>query len=86
MIKPTIHSNGTSRGDLHAAYMNALLATEEALKQLRKCAPHGRDYYPQGEDALMDAEREHEVRMRGLDIVRQDLEKLVCLTMPRGGK
>jgi hypothetical protein len=82
MLTPTIHLNGTSRGDLHADYMNALIAVEEAIKMVRKTAPHGRDYYPQGNSVIIEAQGEHSARVRHLEAVKRELEELCLVTMP----
>ncbi len=82
MHRPTIHLNGTAKGDLHTGYMNALLAAEEAIKALNKCWPHGRDYYPQGEDAIMRAREEHSRWVRSLEAMRKELEELCFVTAP----
>ena len=81
-MKPTIHFNGTSRGDLHAGYMNALIAVEEALKMVQATSPHGRDDYPQGAEAIVEATLEHRKRMQDLEAIQADFEKLACFTMP----
>lgn len=58
MIFPTIHLNGTSREALAAPLREAHEKLGEALAALEACAPHGRDYYPQGPQALRAATRE----------------------------
>lgn len=59
MITPTIHMNGTSRTALLDALLDAGHAVTLAREALMACAPHGRDYYPQGEAAIGQATREH---------------------------
>lgn len=57
MIIPTVHMNGTDGRDLleqQQAVLDALRAVPFAMFA---ATPNGRDYYPQGEDAL------HEARM-----------------------
>jgi hypothetical protein len=63
--------------------MDALIAIEEAIKALRKCAPHGRDYYPQGEDAIAAAVKEHVCRLNYLKDIHNVLEILCLATMPQ---
>ena len=82
MVKPTIHLNGTSASDLNAAYMSAWTAVNDAMFALAKCGPHGRDYYPQGDDAIVVAAREHRARMDMLRMVCSDLEELALSTQP----
>jgi len=55
MIIPTVHLNGTSGQDLleqQQAILDALRAVREAMMA---ATPNGRDYYPQGEDAIGEA-------------------------------
>jgi hypothetical protein len=49
-IVPTVHLNGTSKERL----LEDLRKAHDAIEQARYAipVPHGRDYYPQGEDAL----------------------------------
>jgi hypothetical protein len=82
MMTPTIHLNGTSRGDLHAAYMDALIAVEETIKKMRAAWPHGRDYYPQGEDAIVTARHEWVQHVQHLEDLKRNLEHLCLVTMP----
>lgn len=82
MMKPTIHMNGTSRDELHAAYMDAINAVYVAQERLNKTNPSGRDYYPQGPDAIVTAMREHSVRANCLEAIRRELEELCLATMP----
>jgi hypothetical protein len=73
MIKPTIHLNGSSKDDLFDKYMTALAAVEAAIDALAQAGPHGRDYYPQGDDAFREARAEHEARLRQLNNVSREL-------------
>jgi hypothetical protein len=91
MTKPTIHLNGTSREALSAGYKNAAVAIEDALNVLavshpEGAAPHGRDYYPQGENAYRDARKEHEARLQKLRDVVAELVELYehCESAGRG--
>lgn len=55
MLIPTVHLNGTSGQDLleqQQAVLDALRAVREAMVA---AMPNGRDYYPQGEDAIGEA-------------------------------
>jgi hypothetical protein len=74
MQVPTIHINGTSRERLLEALSDAGEALRKAREALAQTAPNGRDYYPQGLDALRAAEREHWARMEKLFQVQQELE------------
>ena len=55
MKPPTIHLNGTSRQSLLDAATEARSAVDEAEIKLREVWPNGRDYYPQGQDAIRHA-------------------------------
>ena len=76
MRTPTIHRNGTSPDELTRQIAEAGVALRHAMKALSDAAPHGRDYYPQGPDALQDAVREYNTRMERLESVYRDLTEL----------
>lgn len=76
IIAPTIHSNGTSRDALLDAYCVAGGALTQALEALADAGPNGRDYYPQGSDAIRRATAEHEARLKKLREVRDELRAL----------
>jgi hypothetical protein len=73
MITPTIHLNGTSAGELQEGYERAYRALTGAIEALGQTAPNGRDYYPQGPDAILKAQREHDQRMKVLKSVQTDV-------------
>jgi len=70
---PTIHMNGTSREALLSAYEEAMTAIAAALRALEETAPNGRDYYPQGPDAIGAAIAQHYARAATLGRVRAEL-------------
>ena len=76
MRVPTIHLNGTAKKDLVEALCNAVHAIHEAGKALAQTCPNGRDYYPQGPDAIYRAIEEHIERMSKLSIVAKELEAI----------
>jgi hypothetical protein len=76
MILPTIHMNGTSKADLLDRYMTALMAVEAAIDAVAQTAPHGRDYYPQGDDALRQAQAAHQSRLIRLHAIVLELDTL----------
>lgn len=78
MMVPTVHLNGTSRDELLNQIRDAHQAVGAAMDALRKATPHGRDYYPQGPDAILSAQAEHEDRMQKLAAVRAQLEIIGC--------
>ena len=62
-ILPTIHLNGTHPTDLREQYLNAYRACIAASQALGKAQPNGRDYYPQGDTAAVNARNEHAIRI-----------------------
>lgn len=73
MTKPTIHMNGTSPRELLAKLVAARNAIMDAQNALGECSPNGRDYYPQGPEALKTAMAEHDARARALNAIAEDL-------------
>jgi hypothetical protein len=58
MMHPTIHSNGTSAKVLEENNMKVYEALNAVLDVIREAAPNGRDYYPQGPNAINTAMEE----------------------------
>ena len=85
MIVPTVHLNGTSRESLLDDLMKASSALEEAYQALKRTAPNGRDYYPQGPDAVYLAEGEHRSRLERLDSVKGEVDQL-AVAVDRAGR
>jgi hypothetical protein len=78
ILKPTIHSNGTGANSLTDAYTKAMLAVHDAITAVAESGPNGRDYYPQGGDAIQAAVEEHRTRLAALEKVRDELEQLAA--------
>jgi len=76
MIVPTIHSNGTSPDVLKDALRTAHHKLEKAITALAQTTPHGRDYYPQGPDAINAALIEHRSRHNRLVTIQGELFQL----------
>ncbi len=70
---PTIHGNGTSAEALTGALETASNALRVAAKALDETAPNGRDYYPQGPDAINKAGKEHRARADCIKRVQDEL-------------
>jgi len=77
VLIPTVHMNGTAGEDLLDQYAGAVEAMREALDAVCEAGPNARDYYVQGPDAALAAQREHEVRVASLKRVRNDLAAIV---------
>lgn len=76
MTKPTIHLNGSSPEALVDNYEKAFRAIRTAEGALQDAAPHGRDYYPQGDSAFWQAYDEHQKRMDKLRSIREELQEI----------
>ncbi len=76
MTLPTVHTNGDKAEVLREQYLNAYNALNEALTALRAVETHGRNFYPQGPEAMQDARNEHEARHHALKAIRNDMQKL----------
>jgi polysaccharide pyruvyl transferase WcaK-like protein len=73
---PTIHMNGTSQQELLDQICMALSAIRDAEQAMRAVTPNGRDYYPQGPDAIQEALRQHANRLHNLRAVHDELEQI----------
>ena len=84
MMLPTIHLNGTSRESLRKQISEAARAVATAMVALSDMAPHGRDYYPQGDSAYLMAVKEHKARAESLRSVYNELMMMVEHVMDAG--
>lgn len=73
MLIPTVHLNGTAGEVLRDQYSAAAAAVRKALDAICDAGPNARDYYVQGPDAGLAAQREHESRVAALKRVRDEL-------------
>jgi hypothetical protein len=73
MMKPTIHLNGTGHDDLLKQAETVYRAAGELLDALSNACPNGRDYYPQGDNAIHTAIQEHSERMVAVEKIRDDM-------------
>ncbi len=76
LMVPTVHLNGTSFAGLHDPLVRAGQAIGGAIADLAECAPHGRDYYVQGDDAYAKARDEHLSRVARLQSVLEEVKVL----------
>ena len=77
MTLPTIHMNGTPRQHLIDDAVDAATAVQKAMAVMSKGGPNGRDYYPQGPEAMGAAVREHDAQIDKLREVYAWLEARV---------
>lgn len=73
MTLPTVHLNGTHPDELLNGFVEAYRALGEAGDALAKAGPNGRDYYPQGHEAVTAAMEEHRVRLFTLQHIREEM-------------
>lgn len=76
MQLPTIHHNGTAKPSLIDALCAASAALDAAYNALKQTAPNGRDFYPQGPDAIRNATEEHLDRLRRVDAVKSEIDRM----------
>jgi len=79
LVHPTIHMNGSSRDALMDGYLNARAMLLAAMGALEESHPNGRDYYPQGPDAVQDAMRQHRDRVMRLQAIIVEVEALALI-------
>jgi len=77
VLIPTVHMNGTAGEDLLDQYAGAVETLREAIDAVCDAGPNARDYYVQGADAALAAQREHETRVAAIKRVRDDLAAIV---------
>ena len=73
LVVPTVHLNGTSRGELLRQIADAYTALGKALDAMALATPHGRDCYVQGEGATERARADHSARVAKVAEVRDEL-------------
>ena len=76
MMVPTIHLNGTGSKALLEQLRDASDALDAALKAMGEAYPHGRDYYPQGQEAIYRATAEADKRLVAVRTVKDELDAL----------
>lgn len=76
LLRPTVHMNGTSRAELTEQLCDAMSAIRDAIKAVQNAAPNGRDYYPQGPQAIGIATGQHTERLDKLRAVYRELNEL----------
>jgi hypothetical protein len=89
MLIPTVHMNGTAGEVLRDQYAAAVEALRKAIDAVCDAGPNARDYYVQGPDAGLAAQREHDAIMASVTEDRPDdamtpLERAYALQRQRG--
>jgi hypothetical protein len=77
VLIPTVHMNGTAGEELRDQYAAAAEALRKALDAVCDAGPNARDYYVQGPDASLAAQREHEARVKTLKTMRDELAAIM---------
>ncbi len=77
MAVPTIHLNGTTADELLAGYSEAKYQLSLARDAIAKTAPNGRDYYPQGPNAIVRAEIAHRGRVLTVENLMDELDAIM---------
>lgn len=75
IVGPTVNLNGSSKKDLNEDLAATISSIHQAQVDLRRCKPHGRDYYVQEDptNAIHRATIEWERRMTALERVKDEL-------------
>lgn len=73
---PVVHKNGTSKGHLFQANLDAAQAIGEAILKVSMAAPNGRDYYFR-DRSIQQAMCEHADRLEKLLAVENELMTIV---------
>jgi hypothetical protein len=84
MMIPTVHLNGTSKGNLLAELDTAVAALNGAYDALRQVTVHGRDYYVQGDAAYPQARTEMDRRLVKLAEVQAELIEMRAAVNKQG--
>jgi len=76
LLPPTVHLNGTSKDELLNQLEAVVSALDAALAAINAAAPNGRDFYPQGPEALTNAQAAFEERILAVRRVHTDFSNL----------
>jgi hypothetical protein len=81
---PIVHLNGSGKKNLTEGFCEAGRAVNEAIDELCKIRPHGRDYYIAEAGTYEKACREHEARIATLKRVSDELTALALAVDEQG--
>ena len=82
---PTVHMNGSSKEMMIRDLTKARYAIQKAVGAMAEVTPNGRDYYPQGPDAITEAIRQHGQRIAALIRVHDELGE-IAMAISEGGR
>jgi hypothetical protein len=78
LVRPHVNAHGSKLDDLKEALGKAYHALETAMRALRQCRPHARDYIPdRGLEGYDAAVAQHTARIASVAAVRQEIESLI---------
>lgn len=77
MKAPTIHYNGTSRNELVRDAEEFADKLYDAIEAGKRMGPNGRDYYPQGADALTEADKSYVDLMHRLLAIHLEVQDYI---------
>ncbi len=81
---PTVHVNGTDGPTLMRETMVARNLAGQLTRALMEMTVHGRDYYPQGPDAIVQAQREHAKRIQDVQAIERELNAILVALRDQG--
>jgi hypothetical protein len=84
MILPTVHINGTNCNELVRQQLAVVNAGRQLLAALREATPNGRDYYPQGPQALGEAQEQHAARLAFINDLVEQCQDVAVVIMKQG--
>jgi hypothetical protein len=83
---PTIHLNGTGAKTLYKEYHAAWKAARNARTTLASATLNARDFYPQGNEAYMQARFQRDQYLANLDDLIEYLETWVMTALDHAAK
>lgn len=74
---PTVHMNGDTREELIRVNMRVYEKAGDLLTALYQSGPNGRNFYPQGVEAIIHAAEEHRDRIEAVQRIKAEMEEIV---------
>jgi hypothetical protein len=74
---PSVHMNGDTREELLRINRAAYDAATALIDALYEAAPNGRNFYPQGPDAMGKAVAQHHSRVNRAEGIKAELAEIV---------